>query len=440
MLQAWLKGAPAPPGERPADAAPPSDPPIEGVEANPSSGRRRPGEIRHTILKPGKRRPQVSSMGRFRSSQGVVTRPKPKRNGYVPVTIFEKNYHMHALVTRAFHGPAPSPQHTPNHIDRNPGNNRKENLEWESKREQIRHSYATNLSRRSTAGQRSKAIKATRVDEAGVEQEPPRCFASQNEAARELGVDQGNISLCCRGKIKTTGAKDGRRWRFRFDTEAGEPALLEGEEWRDVVAGSGLHEVGVKLQKRGLKWPRVSSLGRYQDSQGVIKVPLPHPSGYVPVQVFGSNYRLHGLVARAFLGKVPAGHTVDHIDRDPGNNALSNLQYLTHAQQVAASYATNPDRQSNAGQMSKAIKATRVDDDSGAEQEPPRCFASQNEAARELGVNRGHISACCLGKLKTAGAKDGHRWRFRFDTEAGEPDCIEGEEWRDVVMAPEDIQ
>ena len=62
--------------------------------------------------------------------------------------------------------------------------------------------------------------------------------------------------------------------------------------------------------------------------------------------------------------------------------------------------------------------------------------ASQHEAARELGVNVGTISACCRGKLKTAGDKDGRRWRFRFDTEAGEPEHIEGEEWRDVVMAP----
>ena len=392
-------------------------------------------------------------MGRFRSSKGVVTRPKPKQNGYVRVKIFEKPYQMHALVTRAFHGPAPSPQHTPNHIDRNPGNNNKDNLEWESKREQVRHSLATNPDRRNCAGRRSKAIKATRVDEAGAEQEAPRCFASQNEVARELGVNVGHISLCCQGKLKTAGGKDGRRWRFRLDTEAAQPALLEGEEWRDVVAGHGLHEVDVKgittgqpgipqareeLQKRGLRWPRVSSLGRYQDSKGVIKVPLPAASGYVMVKVFGSSHLLHGLVARAFLGRVPAGHTVDHIDRDPGNNALSNLQYLTHAQQIAQSYATNPDRQSNAGQMSKAIKATRVDDDSGAEQEAPRCFASQNEAARELGVNQGHISACCRGKCETACGKDGRRWRFCRDIEAGEPECIEGEEWRDVVMAPAD--
>ena len=125
---------------------------------------------------------------------------------------------------------------------------------------------------------------------------------------------------------------------------------------------------------------------------------------------------------------------MDHIDLNRGNNALANLRYLTSGQQNAHSYATNPDRESSAGRRSKAIKATRVDD-SGAEQET-LCFASQHEAVSELGVLQAAISNCCRGKQKTAGGKDGRRWCFCFDAEAGEPEFIEGEEWRDVKMAP----
>ena len=170
------------------------------------------------------------------------------------------------------------------------------------------------------------------------------------------------------GKQKTAGGKDGRRWSFCRDAEAAQPALLKDEEWKDVVAGHGLHEVDVKgitgqtegqvdiaqvrkeLQKRGRTWPRVSSLGRFRDSHGVIKVPIASTDGYVQVGVFGSKYCLHGLVARAFIeGKVPPGHTVDHIDLNRSNNAIANLRYLTPRQQNAHSYATNPDRESNAG-------------------------------------------------------------------------------------------
>ena len=115
------------------------------------------------------------------------------------VQIFKFCYTVHSLVTCAFHGPAPSPQYTANHKDRNRSNNNVDNLEWGSKAEQVRHSFDTNPDRRSSAGQMSKAIKATRVDDAGDDQEP-LCFASQKEAARELGVASGHISACCRGK------------------------------------------------------------------------------------------------------------------------------------------------------------------------------------------------------------------------------------------------
>ena len=73
-------------------------------------------------------------------------------------------------------------------------------------------------------------------------------------------------------------------------------------------------QVRKEVKKRGMTWPQVSSFGRFQDTFGVIKVPIPEAGGYVRVQVFGSKYCLHGLVARAFKGKAPPGHTVDHID------------------------------------------------------------------------------------------------------------------------------
>ena len=414
---------------------------------------RLPGQIRHTILKPGQRMPQVSSKGRFRSSTGKITRPRPQKDGCVSIRIFQFLYRMHSLVTCAFHGLAPSLQYKANHKDRDPSNNNADNLEWRGKSEQAHHSRDTKAGRRSNAAQQSKAVKATRVDDSGAEQET-LCFPSEREAGRVLGVASSTISACCLGKRKTTSGNDGRQlWSFCFDTDAAQPALLNGEEWKDVVAGNGVNEVNVvkggqtegqvditrareELDKRGLTWPRVSSLGRFQDSFGIIKVPIPDADGYVRVQVFGSRYRLHGLVARAFEGKVPPGHGVDHIDRNPSNNALANLRYLPplQLQQVAELYA--PDRESNAGRCRKAIKATRVGGDSGVEQET-LCFASQHEAASELQVKQGHISSCCLGKRKTLCGKDGRRWSFCFDTEVGgEPEHIEGEEWRDVVMAP----
>ena len=53
--------------------------------------------------------------------------------------------------------------------------------------------------------------------------------------------------------------------------------------------------------------------------------------GYMVVTVGGKLERVHRLVAKAFLGECPEGLEVDHIDNNSINNDISNLQYITGA-------------------------------------------------------------------------------------------------------------
>lgn len=47
--------------------------------------------------------------------------------------------------------------------------------------------------------------------------ENDKIYESQTQAAKELGLDQGNISRVCRGKAKTTGG-----YHFEFVQESDE--------------------------------------------------------------------------------------------------------------------------------------------------------------------------------------------------------------------------
>ena len=379
----------------------------------------KPGEIAPITLNKGEQMPQCSNLGRVKSCRGVIFTPSLDASGYATVRIKGKVYMLAALICRIFHGPAPTPEHTVNHIDLDRSNNKPENLEWSSKAEQVQHSYANNTNRRSGAPQTSTPIKAKPV---GGTDEQVRSFGSRTKAADDLKVNPGHISACCRKKLKTATAKDKTKWTFWYDTEAAPPACLEGERWAKVVAGDGMHEVVAPqtLAKR-LSWPRVSSLGRYQDCKGVIKEPIPEKSKYARVQAFGKMYSFHGLVARAFNGPVPEGCTVDHINNNPSNNHLSNLQYLSRSEQVKKSYATNHNRKSSAPKRSKPVIATPIDDE-GNKGEAQK-FDSAEEAARELHINHQSISKHCLsdeGKTYT-NRRTKRKWSFCFDADASEP-------------------
>ena len=63
--------------------------------------------------------------------------------------------------------------------------------------------------------------------------------------------------------------------------------------------------------------------------------PLSHSLGYVYVTMQHDTGRrlkpyVHRLVCHAFIGPIPSGMEVDHIDHDRSNNNISNLRYLSH--------------------------------------------------------------------------------------------------------------
>lgn len=116
------------------------------------------------------------------------------------------------------------------------------------------------------------------------------------------------------------------------------------EEWRSVHGYEGLYEVS----NRG----RVRSLGR--DTCRVDGNRYVMPPRVLRAWRQNGEYRavslskagrvrkflVHRLVARAFIGVPPKGKsTVNHIDADPANNSVENLEYLSQADNVRHSAA-----------------------------------------------------------------------------------------------------
>ena len=345
-----------------------------------------------------KRVAQVSSLGRFRSAQGIVFSPSPRSSGYVTVTVHKRPHFIHRLIAVAFGLPKREDQTQVNHIDGNPSNNCVRNLEWCSRSENIRHSYSTNAHRRSCGPKQSKPILGRKLGE--TEWIP---YPSANGAARALGLDNGHISMCCRGQLRAEGG-----YQFKFDSPTEIP-LLEGEEWRDTPHGVSL-----------------SSYGRLRTKCGIVSTPTPTRDGYVKVMIQGKGHAMHRLVAIAFgLPRREDQLQVNHKDRNPSNNCVTNLEWVSVAENMQHSYATNADRKSSGPKQSKPTLGRRVGDSEWMR------FESYQDAARRMGVNAGNVKRCCDGvRASTQG------WEFKHDAPA-EVDVLEGEEWRDVVVPEE---
>lgn len=108
-------------------------------------------------------------------------------------------------------------------------------------------------------------------------------------------------------------------------------------EWRPIRNYEGVYEVCKFGTVRRVKPWKNTTFG------GFIK-PVLISHGYQHVSLCRDNkaksFRLHKIVAEAFLGPCPEGHVVNHRDGVKTNNWASNLEYVTPRENTAHAIRT----------------------------------------------------------------------------------------------------
>lgn len=65
---------------------------------------------------------------------------------------------------------------------------------------------------------------------------------------------------------------------------------------------------------------------------------LERKDGYLQIGLWKNRkyktLRIHRLVVEAFIGPIPKGYEINHIDEDKKNNCLSNLEIVTRRQNM----------------------------------------------------------------------------------------------------------
>lgn len=115
--------------------------------------------------------------------------------------------------------------------------------------------------------------------------------------------------------------------------------------------------------------------------------------------VGSKHYSVHRLVAKAFIPNPDNKPEINHIDNNTRNNIVTNLEWVTHAENMQHCHAQGK------GFMNTRRPVKSINILTGEEKE----FASAREGSAHTGVDYRCVSACCHGRHKTAG---NYIWRF----------------------------
>lgn len=157
------------------------------------------------------------------------------------------------------------------------------------------------------------------------------------------------------------------------------------EVWKDIDGYEGTYQI--------------SNLGRVQNN-GHILVPFDNGNGYLTVGLSKHSrvkkYKVHRLVAMAFLDNPFCQSDVNHKDGNKHNNDVSNLEWCNRSYNIRHAYEKG---------LNKTKKVIQKTIDNVVIRE----FESMQIASETTGTNCGHICACCKGNRKTA---NGYKWQY----------------------------
>lgn len=195
-------------------------------------------EWRNVVLPNGLLAPKhrVSNFGRIQHNTGIITEGYADevikgQIDYRVVSIGHVKHYVHRLVALAFLGPPPSLEHTTvEHCDKNPSNNRSDNLKWFTMKQQME-----TKKRSSNVKNRSKPVLARIVQNHRKEKNGrinwTNEYASISDASDDTGIQCSRISQTCNKTGMTAFSKlHNITYAFCWKPDPD----LEGEVWKIV--------------------------------------------------------------------------------------------------------------------------------------------------------------------------------------------------------------
>ena len=161
--------------------------------------------------------------------------------------------------------------------------------------------------------------------------------------------------------------------------------------WIDVIGYEGKYQSNGKGEIKSLNYMKTGK-------EKILKPKM--DNGYLRVTLHNNGNReqplIHRLVWEAFYGKIPEGMVIGHINTVRDDNRVENLRCVTQKENANNPITKNKMKEVLNNIFNKPV--LQFTKDGAFVKEWP----SATDAARELGFRIQNISACCLGKRKSA--------------------------------------
>lgn len=181
---------------------------------------------------------------------------------------------------------------------------------------------------------------------------------------------------------------------MKLTTKNGEKNMIKKEKWMDIVGYQGIYQVS--------NLGRVISLGNDKNKKEKIlkhKIVIHHhKNDTYKAHVVGLHqdgkrkyFMISRLVYSAFNGEIPNGYEVDHLNNNPQDNRLDNLQLLSHSDNLKKRFIDNPNL--NVGKAKRKILCLNNN----------VIYQSITDASRSLNVIRQNIHSVLTGRYTHTG-------------------------------------
>lgn len=189
--------------------------------------------------------------------------------------------------------------------------------------------------------------------------------------------------------------------------------------WKDIKDYEGLYQINNKGEVKALEKTIWNGQGYLYFPEKIRKL-NPDKDGYLNITLSNKGkvktFKIHRLVAEAFIPNPDNLPEVNHKDGDKTNNNVDNLEWCTRKENQKHAFHIglinqNGERNHMYGKLGadnpNSIPIYQLNKNTG---NIIREYDSLASAGRDLGVNTGKICLVCQGKRNSA---YGYKWKYK---------------------------